>query len=384
MRPLPQTLACLLALLTLVSGPALANRCLEPTRIGPRSGDVIAPIGTVANDVIDQALAAAQAEQDLLRALATLQNSQFSMLHPDAPEGARQTAYFTVRCASADRYEALDEAMARRVQAVQDEYRRQGWYLGGNQLLPNFKGEYADGKPGLLNLLLIANRFEAFEQEAAQFLDRAIGDAMANEYFETINHIASVRRRELERWQSDYASEYARGGVGLLPRERDGITTLAGIEDRLAVRRDKHVTHWLDKEAEQFEKLLADAEAPRRLLAINLQSGIGADQLELALGLAREQDKARIIDRARARGERLARQERHDLAVPYFQLAGDKQRLAAAQAAADASAAQRTENVRAAAEAAMGDIIKSDDEKAAFEDETDALADELGIDLDDF
>lgn len=384
MSTLSRTLGCLIGLAAFLSDTALANRCLEPVRIGPRSGDVIAPIGTVANGVIDRTLAEAQGEPDLLRAVAALQKSQFSMLHPDAPEGYRQTAYFNMRCAAADRYEALDDAIAKRVLAVRDQYRQQGWYLGGSQLLPNSKGEYPAGKPGLLNLLLIANRFDDFEAEAERFLDKAVGDAMANEYFETVNQTASIRRRELERWQSDYASSYAAGSVGLLPREQAGIAALTNIEGRLAVLRDKHVAYWLDKESAQFKDLLAATKTPRPLLEIPMQSGIGADQLQLALGIARDSDRDKVLGRARARGETLSQRDRPDLAVRYFELAGDQRRAAQAQTAADALAEQRVEGMRAAAEAAMGEIVKSDEEKAAFEDETDALADELGIDLDDF
>ncbi len=367
----------------LLAQPALANRCEEPTRIGPRSTDVISAIGSVANGVIDQAIAAAATEPDLLEAVALLQENQFNMLHPDAPEDYRQTAYYSTRCADRGRYQALEDAIAQRVLGARERYRQQGWYLGASQPLLT-PGRTAEQKPGLLDLLLLANRYDEFETEARRFLTKAIGDGEAAGYFEAIGNMASKRQRWLQQWRNDYAAPYAEGGVGLLATELKGLETLDRIPERLEPLREPHIDHWLSAEADSYAKLRASLPEKQRLFDLNLGAQTSVEQLRIALGIAREEDRERIITRARSRGEDLLTRSRPALAVDYFELAGDTQRAARAQQAADDAAEARVAEVTRAAESLKGEVMKTEAEKASFEAETDALADELGIDLDDF
>jgi hypothetical protein len=370
---------------SLLPALAIANQCTEPLRYGPATGDTVRPIAGLANGIIDTDLAAASRATDPLLAIATLQRHLFDMAHPELPEEAPTTGFYRVRCADPDRYEQLNGAIGKLVQSNRKAYRNRAWFIGGGYGVLDPEAPNAQ-KPGLLNLLLMANLYEDFEQEARDFLTAAIGDAEADKHFDTLAQLAASRLRYLSRWDMDYRSDYAQGGVGLLPAERSGLRALQDIEDRLAPLRDLHVKHWLGKEDATFERILASAPNPAAL--INLQLGAdtatATEQLRLARSVARSKDVARINQRAVARGDGLMKRERFTEAAEYYDFAGAKPQLARARAQEETRGEARIEKFTRGFEKQRDEMMKTADEREAFESDTDALADELGIDLDDF
>lgn len=368
---------------TVLPAPAIANQCTEPLRYGPRSGDTVRPIAGLANGIIDADLAAASAATDPLQAIAALQKHQFDMAHPELPKDAPTTVFYRVRCAAPDRYEQLNDAIAKRVQANRKGYRDRAWFVGGGYGVLNPENPNTE-RPGLLNLLLMANLYEDFEQEARDFLTAAIGDAEADNHFDSLAQLAASRQRYLSRWDKDYSSDYAQGGVGLLPAERSGLSVLPGIAERLAPLRDLHVEHWLGKEDATFERLLATATNPAALINLQLGTATATEQLRLARSVARSKDVARINERAIVRGDTLMKRERFREAAEYYDFADAKPQLARARAQEEARGEARIEKLTRSFEKQRDDMIKTAEEQEAFESDTDALADELGIDLDDF
>lgn len=359
-----------------------ANRCTDTVRTGSAATDRLPPLANIAGGVIEENLVEAKS-RDLIQAIATLQQNQFSMVHPQASQAQRQYAFFQVRCASEDSYRALNDQIRARVRAAQSQYRKQRWFIGTPMDLISMHAQ--DPAPGLLNLLVMANLYDEFEQEAVQFLNAAVGDNEAAAHFKSVNRIAESRRRFLTEWDERYTNtSYGAAGIGLLAEERAGLTKLENLEARLEPLREAHIEFWLQSEQQSFAELLARPSNDLLDLQGTMQADTAVEQLRLALNIARPAAKEPITTLAHERGQTLVDAERFTEAADYFKLAGADAEADRAIAANNARLDARSAALTKSATELRDTMMKSDAERESFEDETDALADELGIDLDDF
>ena len=364
-----------------------ANACTEPLQTGSRATDRLPPMASVADAVLDQNLARSKRTEDLAKAIAILQRNQFAMTHPQATGSQRIAAFVQVRCGSAAKYRALNSQIEQRVRAAQQLYRQQRWFISPdhNQLtLQAFENpEVVNPSPGLLNLMLMANLYDAFETEAKDFLKAAVGDDQASAHFTAINRMIQKRLRFLNDWDQRYTGS-GQGGVGLLPQEQAGFSKLKDLPQRLEPLRDAHVAHWIEREQETFTSLMAQPADKLLNLAAAAQQATAVQQLQLALTIARPDAKGAITALALRRGQTLSDAEHFDAAADYFKLAGADAKAKQATAANNVRAERRAERLQQSASELRDSLFKSDAERERFESDTDALADELGIDLDDF
>jgi hypothetical protein len=172
--------------------------------------------------------------------------------------------------------------------------------------------------------------------------------------------------------------------MGLLDFELAGLEKLRGIADRLNAYRDEHVQYWLSKEAQSFEAVKRNPPPASAALMLMPETGVALTQLEQAQKVALPDARAPIRAIGEARGDWLFGEQRYAEAKMYFEFAGasDKQ-TNAARLAEEELAALSDQTIRKVQEQAKG-MLKSKEQTEAFESETDALAEELGIDLDDF
>lgn len=374
--------ALLVVPLLLLAAPAAANRCTEPVRVGPRPADLLPPLASFADDLLQADLSAARNIQNPIAAIARLQQNEFDMHHPQAAPN-NPAAYFRMRCAPRERYTAVQDAIRRRVDELAPGYRQQRQFLGSAN--PRIRSDNPDqASPGLLNLLLLSNQYDTFTGEAQSFLRSAIGDSEAARHFSAVAAIAQNRLDYLGRWEEAYASEYATGSLGLLPAEVAGLTALKNFQSHIDPLRAEHVAHWLQQEAASYQKLLNEQHDPANLMQLSFALRTAISQLELAQKIALPDQRPAIDQLAVERGDALMQLERFQAAVQYYDVADAQPQRQQAQARLDAIGQQRVARVREQAERDILNMRKSADETRAFEEETDALAEELGVDLDDF
>ncbi len=364
----------------LLASTVQANDCFSRGYINA-SSRVPAPV-QYADELLQASLAAARQESDAVAAIAKLQEYQFGMWHPDIPRG-NPTGYYRVRCGNAALYSELNDAIAQRVEQLKASYRANRQLLGQPQQRTQANGTVGTGA-GLLNLLLIANQHEQFEQEAARFLRKAIGDSEARKYFGVVYQIAGARQDHIRSLQEAYSSTYAKPVANLLPVELKALTALQGLPARLDPIRAEHVAYWLAKEEVSYNKILAQAPVKDALLGLTFELGTANSQLELALGIALPKDQDKIRQHAIKRGDALVALDRHEEASTYYDIAGATEKLRQTQQVVAAANQQRLERMRKQSTIDIEKMKKTSEQRASFEEETDSLAEELGIDLDDF
>ncbi|MEM6710297.1 MAG: hypothetical protein AAF648_16065 [Pseudomonadota bacterium] len=375
---------CIAALLGAASSmQALAVGCTDrlPGRIIGREG-TLEPVATYADELIAGSLAAAAPLKDPLAAIYRLQEYLYSLRHPEID---KSRGVFRLRCAGRSKYDRLQSAIDTRIDQLTETYRSNQWFIGNGDVSTLRDPATARTQPGLLELLLMTDRYDDFEREATAFLtsDAALNDRTAPKLFERIEIMIQHRQRELAGYRENYET-LGQSLVGLTTRESQGITRLPGLAERISALRTQHVAHWLSKEAESFEVVRAAAPRSTALFDLGLELETARTQLRNAMRVAGTEDDARLKALARDRANALLTLERPGDAAEYFELAGLREQAEQAQADAQNRAERQSERLQQAAEETLLELQKTDAERAAFNQETDALADELGIDLDDF
>ncbi len=346
----------------------------------------VPPLANFANQMVQADIDTAAGLADPIAAIAKLQENQYTMWHPKIDRG-QPAGYYRVRCADSALYIALNDAIVKRVQTLVEPYRAKRQFLGTSRQQTQ-ANTAVTGEAGLLNLLLLGNLNEAFEQEATTFLRNAIGDSQARGYFSEIYTIVDARLRHIEEFNGAYNAEYAKPVSQLLPIEQQATSKLAGLAGRLDPIRIEHTNFWLAKEKESYQQILAQKPMELGLLTGGMELATAREQLELAIGVALPKNQTAVRQHAEARGDSLVALNRHREATTYYKVArslpGVSDKLENAQAVIDAADQERIATIQERAKLDIESMKKTDQEKQSFEDDTDALADELGIDLDDF
>ena len=166
------------------------------------------------------------------------------------------------------------------------------------------------------------------------------------------------------------------------------MARLPAIAKAIDAVRAEHVAHWLEVEKPRFAKLRKELNSntaqQAALLQIDTQTPIALAALEQARDVALPEDRSRIYARATQRGETLEAEGHIRAAEQFYRFAQLDARADALAQQADAEQERRSDEVIAELEKAKDQFLKTDAEQAEYEEGTDALADELGIDLDDF
>ncbi|MGB5334909.1 MAG: hypothetical protein WBN07_04770, partial [Woeseiaceae bacterium] len=113
--------------------------------------------------------------------------------------------------------------------------------------------------------------------------------------------------------------------------------------------------------------------------------GRATDALERGIKRLREhpEEVARLKNRANTRGNTLMSREQYQPAEDYFEIAGNDDLAAKARRLAETQQHAWAEKVEASIKTDIEKMQKSDDEQAAFQEETDEMAKEFGFDLEE-
>jgi hypothetical protein len=354
-----------------LAAPAEYDVCRDPVlKYGASdSRETVSPMIDVAQRILEEDLAAGRAAQDPSTAVAHFVEHYFYMGHPEAVAPASYS-----RCAPAQMYQELSEAVGDVVDSVRDEYRRKHWYIGTKE------------SKGLLDMMLLANRYDEFEAEAVRFLRNAKDDPNAAKLFEQTIGLGTQRARELEQFQNalDSRSTTLTGGLGLFDFELSGLDKLSGLANRLNAYRDEHVEYWLNKETQSFAAVKRNPPHASAVIAVVPETAVAMTQLEQAHKVARTDARAPVLAIGEARGDWLFGEQRYSEAKRYFEFAGATGKQTKAAKLSEEKIAELSDQTINKVQEQMKGMIKSKEQKEAFESDTDSLAEELGIDLDDF
>ena len=364
------------------SNSVLAADCRAPGRFGPGSEAIVPPLVRFADEILREDIAAARAMTDPIAAIARLQTNQFAMRHPRIAAD-NYLGWYRARCGKVWLYVELDSAIAARVQALREGYRERQQVLGDPEQRFQTNRSATEGS-GLLDLLLAANLYDDFEAEAAAFLRRAIGDAQARQHFKTVTALATHRLQYLQELREAYGADYTVSITGLLPTETEAFTALPDLAARLDPIRAEHVRYWLNREAESFAVLLKNVPPPNALVTLPFDLGTATGQLELALQIAQPTDEAGVRALAERRGDELGGRGRHAEAAEYYDLAGADTKALQSRQLVERSLQNRASELAKTVDPTLDALRKSPAERESFESETDALAEELGVDLESF
>ncbi|MGI9325098.1 MAG: hypothetical protein ACR2PZ_07755 [Pseudomonadales bacterium] len=371
-------------LLSCLATPAVArDYCRTPFDMPSQEGGkrVHYPANAaVAGPILRADLAEGRSSSDPIAALRIYARNFYGLKRTDMPGNS---GWVSQRCGPAELYQELNQAAQTAVESVRKTYHDKRWFLSADQWL-----QQTNQQPGLLNLLLHANLYDAFEEEALAFLRSAKNDPTAAKLFsDTLGTI------QFKTWQlTDYQkrSSHAEGTLALIPAEQTGLKRLPGIIERINAVRAEHVAYWLKLEEPRFAKLhkeLNTNEAQKAaLLPFNTsaETPIALAALEQARDVALPENRPALFALGTKRGEVLEADGHLWSAEQYYRFAELEDRADAVEQRLNAQQEARGAKVIAELEKTKDKFLKSESERAAYEEDTDALADELGIDLDDF
>ncbi len=279
------------------------------------------------------------------------------------------------RCLSASVYQRAANGLRTVASELANQLMKQGVYEGRSG--PN-------NGPAALRLLLMSNQYDAFERHAFEY---AVKELSKRDVDPT--YLAQSRLNELEQTReagAGYAaSELVNDLTPLLDEELAVFDKLPGFESRLqahlAPLYPKLADDLLAAEARHYDEAVkTDGMLPKRMLfsqaTESLDSGI--ERLEQHPTLT-----ARLQQRANERGDALLKMNEYGPAREYFELAGNEKQAEIARELADSQQEAKLEEVTTAVEADIEKMRKTEEEKAAFQDEADDMAAEFGFDLED-
>ena len=327
------------------------------------------PIKAVAPSILQADIDAAHNTADPQEAIQRLQKHSFFMKHPDVP-GATGIS----RCGPPAMYRQLSNETAKIVSTLSDKYRTNRWFLS----------ESEHSNPGLLRLLLISNQYEKFLSEAENFLLSAKDDLEASALFDRVHRLMSSRQYNLMQMQKSMNTKEFSHGFGLIDLEKKGIEILSKSSERIDSVRQTHVNFLLEKENKTFAALKNNPPPKNSQILLHPDLAESLTYIERSLKVALDNMKAPIRSQAEMHGDELAAENRHQEAIPYFKVAMAEEKLAKSKAIEASNFEARSDRTKRESKKELKDMIKTEKETEKFKNETDSLAEELGIDLDDF
>ena len=328
-----------------------------------------APMAEIAPEILQADIEAGHNTNDPLKAIQHFQEHNFYMKHPDLPAPSSLS-----RCAPPYMYRQLNDETVNVVNTLFEKYKSNRWFLSEDEIK----------NPGLLRLLLLSNQYDSFITEAEGFLLSAKDDAEAPQLFDRVHSLINRRLNTLLEMQKSLNNEYYSHGFGLLDIETQGLEFLSQAPVRIDALRQTHIDFLLGKEQKVFPKVKNNPPPENVLVLFNPDAMESLAYLERAIKVSIKEQQAPIIARAEMRGDDLVSDNRHREAIPYFELAMAEEKLANSEVIVESETNALAEKTKQEAEKEIEGMLKTEKESKEFENETDALAEELGIDLDNF
>jgi hypothetical protein len=285
------------------------------------------------------------------------------------------------RCASQSLYEEAAEKLGGVASRLAAEELAQGHYLPGES--PN----KIRGHPGgALSLFLIGNDYDAFVEQS---FDYAAHELRERDIQNKLTGLASQRLRELEATRG-FGDGYRHTDLQddtspLLEAELAAFDKLKDLDTRLTAHLaplyPAITDYWLEEEARRYRDLTARDSELQQSLLVDHAAGALAD------GIARlkrfPDEVGRLTSRGNKRGDALMDQQRYAMARAYFDAVGNEERHARANALTRRAEQATVRELKDKLQADIQKMQKTDEEKAAFEEDTDDMAAEFGFDLED-
>ncbi len=328
-----------------------------------------APMEQIAPSIIQADIEAGRSENEPLKAIQRFQDNNYYMKHPDLPSPKAIS-----RCAPPSMYRQLSDETAKVVSSIFEQYKSNRWFLSENEF----------ENPGLLQLLMLSNQYDAFLAEAEKFLLSAKDDSEAPQLFKHVHKLIYARQNHLMQVQKSLNNEYYSHGFGLLDIEKQGFEILSRAPAQIDALRQEHIDFLLDKENNVFSKVKNNPPPENAMVLFNPDAMESITYLERAIKVSLKEQQAPIRARAEMRGDDLVSDNRHREAISYFEVAMADEKLAKSQAIVESEANEIAEKTERDVEKQIEGMLKTEEERKEFESETDVLAEELGIDLDDF
>ncbi|MGB5448508.1 MAG: hypothetical protein WBM80_06250 [Woeseiaceae bacterium] len=299
------------------------------------------------------------------------------------------------RCLPMDFYQGAADKLHATASELAKQRRAKGYLL-------DERHENGDIRRGALKLYLTSNQYDDFVNHAisyakSELLQRDIDGELVGLVKNRLDELKRTRESGTEAHYRQYVNDL----TPLLDEELAAFDKLAGFEEQLrahlAPLHPKITDHWLAEEAKNFATAAkTDGAMPKGMLHGQATGALEAGIRRLA---RHPQQVARLKARANLRGEALMKMASADAggealmgfmmkdyyayARDYFEIAGNQEQYAKA----DRLSEERQESVAKKMEASIQTDVekmqKSEEEKSAFQDETDAMAAEFGFDLDE-
>jgi hypothetical protein len=243
-----------------------------------------------------------------------------------------------------------------------------------------------DVQRGALRLYLASNQYGLFIDHAISYAE---SELQQRDTDRVLVGLAKNRLDELERTRGigteAHNRQYENDLTPLLDEELAAFDELARFEEQLrahlAPLYPKVTDHWLAQEERSF----SDAIKTDGVIPKGMMFGRATDALQRGIKRLREHpdEVARLKERASTRGNTLMTREQYQPAEEYFEIAGNDDLAAKAGRLAETQQFAWVEKVEASIKTDIAKMQKSDDEQAAFEEETDEMAKEFGFDLEE-
>lgn len=243
-----------------------------------------------------------------------------------------------------------------------------------------------DVQHGALRLYLASNQYELFIDHAISYAE---SELQQRDIDSALVSLAKSRLDELERTREigteAHNRQYVNDLTPLLDEELAAFDELARFEGQLrahlAPLYPKITDHWLAEEERSF----SDAIKTDGMIPKGMMFGRATDALERGIKRLREhpEEVARLKGRSNTRGNTLMLREQYQPAEEYFEIAGNDDLAAKASRLAETQQYAWAEKMEASIKTDIEKMQKSDDEQAAFEEETDEMAKEFGFDLEE-
>jgi hypothetical protein len=241
---------------------------------------------------------------------------------------------------------------------------------------------------GALYLLLYSNSYDLFIEHSFAY---AVSDLPERDVDTYLQGLIDWRLQWLKQVADTSVWDQLRmvdDTAPLLDEEQAAFTRLADFSKHLRAHLKplypKITDHWLAEEARLHRDLVTEEGFLINMQLMSLAPGAissGLNRLRKHPG-----EVKRLRSRGNVRGEAFMSQQKYDLARAYFKVTGNEERWTLADEQARHNEQARIQEIKSATEAyvvKMKENQKTDAEKAAFEEEADAMAEEFGFDLDD-
>lgn len=284
------------------------------------------------------------------------------------------------RCLSMDFYQGAADKLSVVASELAEQRSAKGHLLDE----PHEYG--GDVQHGALRLYLASNQYELFIDHAISYAE---SELQQRDIDSALVSLAKSRLDELERTREigteAHNRQYVNDLTPLLDEELAAFDELARFEGQLrahlAPLYPKITDHWLAEEERSF----SDAIKTDGMIPKGMMFGRATDALERGIKRLREhpEEVARLKGRSNTRGNTLMLREQYQPAEEYFEIAGNDDLAAKASRLAETQQYAWAEKMEASIKTDIEKMQKSDDEQAAFEEETDEMAKEFGFDLEE-